>query len=356
MPRARTHGIVEHDHGQRRNGRALLAQLVHFRNAFFQRTASQRDPQWIALEAARLVPKSVRAGVLFAWMADDAVVDLAQILLAIHPKIGQFEAVPHPAMLSRSDDCFLQVRGGPFNLHQVLVVERFRSDKRDPALDSLAAFRRGIHMDAPVTQHGQGLLNFFAERGGSAMRANPFRQRLLRGLRSLCQKLLVPQKRQDGVCETDLGISLRGNGCHQTLDFFIQQPKHGIVDLRLAEVLEDPRFQKVLLELKDFFQVQGLVRQAFDRGANVKQPGQEIAQHTGGVNQNLGSLGIGRSSVAEGFETGGKVWLGVGGELPERSVQVVQASRFVEVGEEESCNSERKIVPDSVIHVAALEV
>jgi len=124
---SRRHRVVDADQGQGAQRVALPRRGVHLRDALFQGTAGERDPERVLLVAGRvLLRKTLRAGVLLALVAIDAVVDLAADLARAHPRVGELEAVAAALVLlvAREESGVLRI--GPLEGHQLLEVERPR--------------------------------------------------------------------------------------------------------------------------------------------------------------------------------------------------------------------------------------
>ncbi len=87
VARARAHRVVDADEGERADGVALAPQLVHLRDLLVERTAGQGHAERVLLEAAGLgVGESLRAGVLLPFVAEQAVVRLAEDLAPRHAR------------------------------------------------------------------------------------------------------------------------------------------------------------------------------------------------------------------------------------------------------------------------------
>ena len=98
MAGRRHHRIVDGDGGERAEHAALRAQRVHLADLLVERTAGQRHAERRLLEFAGLaILQPVAAGILALRVAPDAVVDLVQRLLRVHPGIGQREPVASAA-------------------------------------------------------------------------------------------------------------------------------------------------------------------------------------------------------------------------------------------------------------------
>ena len=105
-------GLSMHDERERADRVALAAQRVHLRDLLVERAAGQRrrragssgtSPVFASREA-------LRAGVLLALVAEQAVVRLAEHLAARHARVRQREALAAAAARVRSDPLLGQVR------------------------------------------------------------------------------------------------------------------------------------------------------------------------------------------------------------------------------------------------------
>ena len=121
---AGAHRVVDGHDGERANRIAVLPDDVHLRDLLVERAAVQRDPEWVGRDLPLLVTQPLRAGILFALVADDAVVDLAQVLARRAARVGQREPVPAPQALVGTKHCLGQVRARALHLHEVVVVDR----------------------------------------------------------------------------------------------------------------------------------------------------------------------------------------------------------------------------------------
>ena len=130
------HRVVDDDHRQRRDRVAVLAQHVHLADLLVERAAGELDAQRVPLHRARLVVHARRARVLLALVAVEAVVGLARDLAPRHARVGQREAVAPPPVLGRPFGDPRQLRVGPAQRHQVLVVDEVRKVERHPARDA----------------------------------------------------------------------------------------------------------------------------------------------------------------------------------------------------------------------------
>ena len=173
---ARTHGVIEHDHRQRRDRLTPLAQLVHFGNPFLERAARERNAERIALVVPVRIAKSVRARILFTRMANDAVVDLSQVFLAAHARVGQAKAVTQPPVLGGTGQSFRQLVAGPFDLHQVPEIDLCGTHERHPAADLFPPERIGVHLHAPHAERPKRLALFFGKGRLDAMSADALGQ------------------------------------------------------------------------------------------------------------------------------------------------------------------------------------
>src|SRR5204863_9113005 len=95
------------------------------------------------------IVKSVRARILLARVADNAVVDLALHLFASHTRVSQAKAVAQPAVMFGPGQGLGQVGPRLIDLDQVFEIKLIRPDKRHPAADLGAPLRIGVYLYAP---------------------------------------------------------------------------------------------------------------------------------------------------------------------------------------------------------------
>ncbi len=93
MPGAGNHRIVEADERKGADRVPLTPQQVHFRDLLVQRAARERHAERIRANASVLLPKALRARVLVALVAEDAVMRLAGDLARGLARVGEREAV-----------------------------------------------------------------------------------------------------------------------------------------------------------------------------------------------------------------------------------------------------------------------
>src|SRR5206468_1977048 len=92
---AREHRVVEADERERSDRVALTLERVHLRDFFVERTAGERHPKAVRLDRTALVLEALRARILIAVVAVNAVIDLCKHLSRVHPPIGEREAITH---------------------------------------------------------------------------------------------------------------------------------------------------------------------------------------------------------------------------------------------------------------------
>ena len=90
---SRAHRVVEHDHGERCDGFAVLSQKVHLGDFFVEGTTLKGNPEGVLFVAARFFDKALRARVFLSLVAENAVIDFAQDLFRGHSRIGELETV-----------------------------------------------------------------------------------------------------------------------------------------------------------------------------------------------------------------------------------------------------------------------
>src|SRR5205085_11630801 len=125
----------------RADGVALLLKKMHLRNLLVERAPSEDYAERVFLERAVTLFESLRARVLVALVAVEAVVDLFQNLARRVALVRQFEAVAAAQVLVESAHKLRQVGFGAFDLNEVLVIERVREAETDPTLHALARVR-----------------------------------------------------------------------------------------------------------------------------------------------------------------------------------------------------------------------
>src|SRR5207248_11327040 len=124
VPRSRRHRVVDANQRERGDEVALARRHVHLADALFERTAGERDSQRVLLVAiAVLLVEPLRAAVLLARVAVDAVVDLAAHLAGGGARVRQLESVAAPLVLGRSFDL---VRLGPAERDERVEIEGVR--------------------------------------------------------------------------------------------------------------------------------------------------------------------------------------------------------------------------------------
>src|SRR5207244_7638501 len=132
------------------------ARHVHLADSLFARTPGERDPERVLLVAiAVLLAESLRAAVLLARVAVDAVVDLAAHFAGAGAGIGQREPVAAPSMLGHP---FHFVRLRSPERHERLEIERVREAQERPPVRLVSPLRVQRRREAPaVEQIEQGL-------------------------------------------------------------------------------------------------------------------------------------------------------------------------------------------------------
>ena len=131
---AGAHRVVDGHEGQRPDGVALPAELVHLRDLFVERAALERNAQGVLLPGGRLgVEEALGAGVLLPVVAEQAVVRFAQDLATGHPRVRQAEPLAAPVSLRRPDATLGESGVRALGRHETLVVERFGQLEGDPA-------------------------------------------------------------------------------------------------------------------------------------------------------------------------------------------------------------------------------
>src|SRR5579885_3036351 len=140
LARARTHRVVNTDDGERGNRVAVALEDVHLGNLLVERAAGELDAERILFERAVTLAQALRAGVLVALVAVEAVVNLVQNFARPVALVREFEPVAPTQVLVESAHKLRQFRVGALQLHEVLVVERVRESETDPALHALAGF------------------------------------------------------------------------------------------------------------------------------------------------------------------------------------------------------------------------
>ena len=148
MTGARTHRVVDDDERQGAEGVAGLAQRVHLRDFLVERTAVEADAERVDADRAGLVVQSLRARVLVAVVAQDAVVNLAERLARLHARVGQTKAVAPPQAPLRPDHRLRHIRLRSRDIDQVKVVERLGKPEDHPAAKRLVVDAGG----APALQ------------------------------------------------------------------------------------------------------------------------------------------------------------------------------------------------------------
>src|SRR5262249_52878972 len=121
MTGSRTERVVDADERQRSERVAALLEEVRLGDLLVERAAGERDAERVLLEAARLLVQTLRARVLLALVAVEAVVDLRLHFARTHTRIGEREAVAAPKILGRALGDLGEVGARAPELHQVLV-------------------------------------------------------------------------------------------------------------------------------------------------------------------------------------------------------------------------------------------
>ena len=93
MAGAGAHRVVHHHDRQGTESVALLPHGVHLGNLLVERAARQRDAERVARHRAGLVANALRARVLVTFVAQDAVVNLAENLACGVAWVSQFETL-----------------------------------------------------------------------------------------------------------------------------------------------------------------------------------------------------------------------------------------------------------------------
>src|SRR5207237_543631 len=110
----------------------------------------ERNAERVARVAAGLLlGKTLRAAVLLAAVAVDAVVDFAAHLAGRRAWIAQFEPVAAALVLG---EAFYLVRFGPAQRHELLEVERARQSQERPSMRPVAALRMDRSGEAPAVE------------------------------------------------------------------------------------------------------------------------------------------------------------------------------------------------------------
>ena len=160
---ARRHRVVDAHQRERRDHVAFARLEVHLADALFQWAAGERDPQWVLLVAlAVLLPETLRAAVLLAPVAVDAVVDLAARLARRRPGVGQLEAVASSMVLGESLGL---VRLAPAQRDQLLEIERVRKPEQGPAVRAVPAPRMEHGGEAPAIEEVEKPFDQLRSRG-----------------------------------------------------------------------------------------------------------------------------------------------------------------------------------------------
>jgi hypothetical protein len=110
----------------------MLAQHVHLGDLLVERTAVERDAERVRDHRAVLVAQALRARVLVALVAEDAVMDLAQHLARVPARVGEPEAVAAAEAIVGTGHRLRQVGARALHLHEVEVVERLGEPEDDP--------------------------------------------------------------------------------------------------------------------------------------------------------------------------------------------------------------------------------
>ncbi len=141
VARAGDHRVVNDDDRERPDRVAAFPQDVHLADLLVERAARERDAQRVALERAMLVVHALRARVLLALVAVHAVVGLVRDLARGHARVRERKPVAPAAVLGRPVGDVRQLRVGPAQRHELVVVHVVRHLERDPTLDGGAPRR-----------------------------------------------------------------------------------------------------------------------------------------------------------------------------------------------------------------------
>ena len=152
----RHHRVVDRDGREARRARSPGAQRVDLADLLIQRAAGERHAERRLLELRRFLRSfsPVRAGILALRVAPDAVVDLIQRLLGVHPGIGQRESFARAPVVLRQAQHRHAVALDGFNRNQMVVVEPVRhAEQRVAGMRGLARLRSASPTPRSAARH-----------------------------------------------------------------------------------------------------------------------------------------------------------------------------------------------------------
>ena len=155
VPGAGDHRIVDADERESRERVPLAPEHVHLRDLLVQRAARERHAERIRADTAVLLPKALRARVLVALVAEDAVMRLAGDLARGLARIGEREAVARASVRRQAEARLGKVRPRAFRRDERVEFHRPRNHEGRPRLRP-AAVRRAEAQRRHVRVEGVG--------------------------------------------------------------------------------------------------------------------------------------------------------------------------------------------------------